>query len=120
MIIGMMNTGMIHTGVMATGFIILMGTTACIMCGGIRGGGITIGGDAIGATISPGISTDVDSTLCGMRTTAGGSGRDMDAGFVIGCPTPTMKSDTTLSNTVLRCRQSHPVRSTYHIRNRRS
>ena len=54
---GTMNTGITAATMTAIGYTIPMGITVYIMYGGIRGGGIIIGGDAIGVTTLPGIST---------------------------------------------------------------
>jgi hypothetical protein len=69
-ITGMMNTGKTITGVTAIGPITRMGTTVSIMFGGIHGGGIRIGGGAIGIITSIG----------GMTVVVGGSDRAMVAG----------------------------------------
>lgn len=58
---GMMNIGKMSIGMTATGCIIPTDTTAYILSGGIHGGGIGIGGDAIGTITSIGISFTVDS-----------------------------------------------------------
>jgi hypothetical protein len=115
----MMNTGMILIGVMATGYIIPMDTIVFVMCGGIHGGGITIGGDAIGVTISPGISIIVGFTLSGMRVAVGGIDHVMDAGYGTGCLIPTMKYDTTLNRGVFLCLLNLHVRSIFPIKNKR-
>lgn len=81
MITGVMNTGMMNVGVRATGFIIHMGTTVSIMYGGILGGGIGIGGGAVGTVTSTGISFTTDTMLSGMSTAAGGIDQDMVAGY---------------------------------------
>ena len=96
MIITMMTTGMTSTGKMVTGVtaignIIHMDTTVCIMSGGIRGGGMSSGGGAIGVITSHGISSIVDSTLFGLMMAAGGSGRDMVAGYGIDYHTPMVR-----------------------------
>lgn len=79
-ITGMMNTGKTITGVTAIGPITRMGTTVSIMFGGIHGGGIRIGGGAIGIITSIGIFSTQVSTLCGMTVVVGGSDRAMVAG----------------------------------------
>jgi len=86
MVIGMMNIGKMSIGVTATGCIIHMDTTVFVLSGGIHGGGIGIGGSAIGAIISVGISFTMDSMLYGMMMVAGGLDHDMVAGYDIGCP----------------------------------
>ena len=76
----MTSTGKMITGVTATGSIIRMDTTVFAMSGGIHGGGIIIGGGAIGAIASPGISSTADSMLYGTSMVATGSDRDTVVG----------------------------------------
>jgi hypothetical protein len=80
MITGVMNTGMMIIGVTAFGFVIHMDTTVYVLCGGIHGGGIIIGGGAIGADTFTGISFIVDTMLYGMNMVAGGTDLGMVAG----------------------------------------
>jgi hypothetical protein len=77
---GTMNTGLMIIGTTAIGYIIHTGTTASTTFGGIHGGGVGTGRGAIGATISIGISSMLDSMLSGIKMVAGGS----DHGMVIG------------------------------------
>ena len=85
-----MNIGMIIIGVTAIGYIIPMDTIVYIMYGGILGGVIGIGGDAIGVITFPGIFSIAVSTSYGLKMADGGSDPDM----VVGCATdvliPTM------------------------------
>ena len=82
-IMTMMNTGTMVTIMTAIGFIDRMDTTVGIFLGGIRGGGIGFGGDAIGVITSPGISTIAVSMWCGMIMGTGGIDRATGAASAI-------------------------------------
>jgi len=56
-----MSTGTTITGMMIIGYTCPTDTTVSILCGGIRGGGIGIGRDAIGVITGHGISSTPDS-----------------------------------------------------------
>jgi hypothetical protein len=80
-----MNTGTIIVGMMAIGFMHHMATIVAISLGGTRGGGIGIGGAAVGSIIGLGISSMPGTTLFGTIMDAGGIGRAMDAMCDIAC-----------------------------------
>lgn len=84
-ITAMMNTGTMVIIMTAIGFIDHTDTTVAISPGGIRGGGIGFGGDAIGVITSPGISTIPASMWCGMIMDTGGTDHATGGAFDTAC-----------------------------------